>query len=92
MTSFNGQPVFRSHGKSRDNQMSEWSKTANRVIGQGGRIYQSQSGDMHIVSPSGAHWGTFRAKPEMFEGGTLSKYEPDEGSYDITSKFQRNGY
>lgn len=88
MPTFNGKPVFRGQGKAQDGQLQEWDKTARRAITQGGRIYQSQTGDMHIVSPSGAHWGTFNSLPQKFEGGSLQKFSPDNESTDITYKYQ----
>lgn len=92
MTTFQGQPVFRSQGKAKDAPLTEWQKTARRAVGQGGRIYRdSSTGDMHLVSPSGSHWGSFKTKPEMFEGGSLNKYEPQENTEDITNDF-KNGY
>ena len=87
MTTFMGKPVFRNQGTAKDAPLSEWSKTAHRAVSQGGRIYKSESGDMHIVSPSGAHWGSFKVRPEAFEGGSLKTYEPEKNSQDITSDF-----
>ena len=88
MPRFQGQPVFRNQGKAKDAPLSEWQKTATRAIGQGGRIYKNQStGDMHLVSPSGSHWGSFEAKTEKYQGGSLGKYEPEENTEDITSDY-----
>jgi hypothetical protein len=87
MSTFRGQPVYRPQGVAKDAPLTEWQKLAHRAVSQGGRIYQSESGDMHLVSPSGAHWGSFKSRPEMYQGGSLGKFEPEEGSEDITSEF-----
>jgi hypothetical protein len=90
MPKFQGQSVFRNQGRTKDAPMSEWQKTATRAIGQGGRIYKNQFGDMHIVSPSGSHWGSFNSKTAAYQGGSLGKYEPEENTEDITSDY-KNG-
>jgi hypothetical protein len=91
MSTFRGKPVFRPQGGAKDAPLSEWQKTAHRAVSQGGRLYKNKStGDMHIVSPSGSHWGSFKSQPEMYQGGSLSKYEPEENTEDITDDF-KNG-
>jgi hypothetical protein len=84
MPSFKGQPVFRPQGQSKQ---PNWGGEAMRMVEQGGRVFRNQQGDMHIVSAGGAHWGTIKNQPNMFEGGSLSKYQPEKGSEDITESF-----
>ena len=92
MPRFQGQSVFRNQGSPKNAPLSEWQKTAQRGVDQGGRLYRNSStGDMHLVSPSGSHWGSFTANPESYKGGNLNKYEPEENTEDITGNF-KNGY
>jgi hypothetical protein len=91
MPRFQGQPVFRNQGSPKNAPLSEWEKTAHRGISQGGRLYKNKStGDMHLVSPSGSHWGSFTSNPESYKGGNLNKYEPEENAEEITRDF-KNG-
>lgn len=84
MPKFQGRPVFRPQGQS---QKTNWGGEAMRMVEQGGRVFRNQQGDMHIVSSSGAHWGTIKNQPNMFQGGSLSKYQPEKDSEDITESF-----
>lgn len=88
MTTFNGQRMFRPRGKLQDHPSQDWEAYARKAIVGGGRIVQSKSGDYHIISPSDAHWGTFRAQQGIFEGGTLQKVQDGAELRDITEYFQ----
>jgi hypothetical protein len=87
MPAFRGNRVFRPQGQT---QRNNWGGDARRLIEQGGRVYRNRQGDMHIVSAGGSHWGTIKNQPNMFEGGNLSKYQPEEDSEDITESFYDN--
>lgn len=84
MSTFRGKPVFRPQGQS---SQKNWGGEARRMVEQGGRVFRNQQGDVHIVSSAGSHWGTFKNKPQMYQGGSLQKYSPEEGSEDITESF-----
>lgn len=88
MTTFKGNKVFRPSGQPKNNVTEDWSSVARRAVMGGGRIIKSKSGEQHIVSPSGAHWGTYKAAQGLFEGGTLKQYQGDDDGEDITSTFQ----
>lgn len=91
MPSFKGQRVFRNQGYSGRQPDTEWSKTASKAISQGAKVFQDDSGAQHLVSPSGAHWGTYKRREGLYEGGTLSKFSPDDSAQDITYAYNQNG-
>ena len=86
MATYNGERVFRPRGQYQDHPSRNWGNYARRAVQGGGRIMQSDTGDYHVVSPSGAHWGTFKANQGAFSGGTLRQYEGDNNR-DVTEDF-----
>jgi hypothetical protein len=91
MPTFRGQRQFRQQGQSSRNSQSEWSKTASSAISQGATVHRDNTGAEHLVSPSGAHWGTFNGNSGTYQGGTLNKFNPDDSSQDVTYSYKQNG-
>lgn len=88
MPTFRGQPVFRPRGQYKDHPVEDWEGMARRAVKTGGRIVKSDTGELHILSPSDAHWGTYKQTQGLFEGGTLQKLGKKENLQDITEQFQ----
>lgn len=88
MTTFKGKKIFRPRGQYQDHPTEDWNATARRAVEGGGRVVRSNTGEMHLVSPSDAHWGTFNPTSGGFEGGTLQKLQSDGQLEDITDKYR----
>jgi hypothetical protein len=90
MPTFRGQRQFRQQGQSSGSSRNEWTKTASSAISQGATVHRDNTGAEHLVSPSGAHWGTFNGTSGTYQGGTLNKFNPDDSSEDVTSSYSQN--
>ena len=91
MPTFRGQRQFRQQGQPRGSSRNEWARTASSAISQGATVHRDNSGAEHLVSPSGAHWGTFNSNSGTYQGGTLNKFNPDDSSQDVTYSYTQNG-
>lgn len=87
MPSFRGQRVFRQRGQYQDHSNADWQDYARKAVQSGGRIVASETGEHHIVSPSGAHWGTYNTQQGRFQGGTLQRFEGNDRTQDITEDY-----
>ena len=81
--------VFRGQRVKRAAQSTDWETMAQKAIMSGGRLVQSGSGDLHLVSPGGKHWGSFNTRQGTYAGGTLSQMPDDDEYRDVTDQFFR---
>ena len=87
MPTHNGRKVFRPQGRNKDYQRDDWDTHARKAVSSGGRVVQTSTGDIHLVSPSGSHWGTYKAKQGLYEGATLNRLDADTDIQDITDRY-----
>lgn len=86
MPTHNGRKVFRPQGRPQDYSTDDWASYARKAVRSGGRVVQG-NGEVHLVSPSGSHWGTFKTQQGVYEGATLKKLDTDSDLRDITDQF-----
>lgn len=65
----------------------DWDEFARKAVRSGGRIVQSASGDTHIISPLGNHWGTFKQQQGVSEGASLTRLSDNDDLSDVTDRY-----
>ncbi len=63
-------------------------EAAYRARAHGGRVLRNRdTGELHIVSPSGANWNTYAQSDNHLRGGDLSPVAKKDALEDVTDVF-----